>query len=483
MEAPNAVRDRARPQQIDGRFASDLNLLECSSRYSVVRRVWYPIDPMRRFHRDFPQCLTPPRDSALGRVASLLEWAYGYRMERTPDRPWPTRRSPSAGALYPTECFNVSRAGGEAAIYYYDYREHGYYRLERPDVDSLADWLGVDGRSSAVVLSSVLWRSAQRYGARCYLYCLLDAGNVAGNLAAAARHYGVAVESTARSLTSSHERQLGLREGEGVMASFLIGDAGHGAVPMPDLPSEVPISHGRVLQPPMLSPVLTRIRRFHARTLSSRGTPLPVLGGHTTPDFAAVAERRHSASAFTSAPLDGELAAKMAFCCAGSFGVLEDGGIAGMRAWIVSVQGDLPPGSSAIRRDGSLGEPTRRFGSPDEAAARLAEACQDQAIVRGSAFAVVVGLDLQELASGGYERFRSAALGAGSVCSDLYRESARRGIGTTLVGGFSPKLIQRIVATTESLPLAVQLFGEERPAPRKVDAAIVGSDQPKEDQA
>jgi hypothetical protein len=281
-------------------------------------------------------------------------------------------------------------------------------------------------------------------------------------------------------MTGAHERQLGLREGEAVLAAVLVTDD-----PARELPASRPRAELRAavqaLQPPSLSPVLKRISRFHERTLSPDGPAQPVPRAHVTASFSQVAERRHSASAFTGEPLGEQPVGQLVGCCADSLAALADSGIPGLRAWVFSLRGALPPGAWTVRLDGGVGMQTRAYATAADAAAQLTSACQSQAIVRDSAVAIVIGLDRGQLMRHGHGLFRVASVAAGTVCSDLYREAAYRGIGTTLVGGFSGQLVSEAVATRSSLPLAIQVFGAERSAERKVDAAIVVTHEPLED--
>jgi SagB-type dehydrogenase family enzyme len=460
------------------RLTSDIALFELNSRYSEVRRVSYPMDPMRRFQSDSPKPVSPQAHPQLLRLAALLEWSYGFRTPNRATNHRLTRRSPSAGALYPTECFVLSRAIGGWAVYYYDYGAHTYYRLARPHIEDLARWLKVEEEAPVVILGSVLWRSAQRYGTRCYLYCLLDAGNVAGNLAVAARCHGLDIEMTARSITPGHERQLGIRQGEGALLSMRICDNDSSSVEMPMLPRTLPAANGHGLHAPMLSPVFTRIKRFHQRTLSAHSFPLPLplpeaMGERA---FQMAAERRRSAAAFALEQLDGKVAEAMTTRCAEVLRRLDDGGGPRLSACVVSPRvSGWPTSSRSLEPTGEIGNTTRQFLHAREASERLADACQNQTIVRECAFALVLQIDLGELAEHGHEGFRAAAIAAGAVCADLYREASRAAIATTSVGGFSLERLQGVLGMVDSWPLVVQVFGVEHDAEVKADAAVMAS--------
>jgi hypothetical protein len=472
--APARERLPGESESLAGRLTGDLDLLEVSSRYSVVRRVSYPVHPMRRFRQDSPQPHDPSMgDSSMWRIAALLEWAYGFHESLRFVKGQPTRRAPSAGALYPTECFVLRWVDGQWWTHYYDFRHHVYYRLGACP-DGLARWLGADDDTTIVVLGSVLWRSAQRYGARCYLYCLLEAGNVAANLALAARYHGMEIEPTARSLTAGQERQIGLRDCEGAVLTLAVRDDGSQPIAMPQAPQALPPAGDLSLQPPMLSPVLSRVSRFHRRTLSPRRLPLQLPDIGRDGDFARLADLRRSASGFTGAPLAEDVALAMAQCCGRALRDLDGGGGPRLDAWLVAVQtGRTAPSARAIGRDGVLGPRTREFDGDEHAPQMLRAACQNQAIVAGASFAVVLGVDLEELARHGHEGYRSAALGVGAACAELYREATQRSVGTTSIGGFLAGAVRDIAGADGAWPLAVQIFGAEATATTKVDAATL----------
>jgi nitroreductase len=460
----------------EGRVRTDIRLFELNSRYSEVRRISYPMDPMRRFQQDTPEPISPMTHGQLQRLAALLEWSYGFQAADPAGDRGPTRRAPSAGALYPTECFLISCALGDWAVYYYDFRAHVYYRLARPDVESLALWLEAGDGTPVVVLGSVLWRSAQRYGTRCYLYCLLDAGNVAGNLATAAGWHGLQTTPTRRSLTLFHEQQLGMREGEGMLFSLRVRDDDSVCVPMPAQPTVLPASDGHGLHIPRLSPVFSRIRRFHQRTVSSgRPSSLAALPGAQC-NFPEAAERRRSAAAFAPEAVDCVLAEKLTGRCIELLRDLEDSGGPRLAATVVATRvAGWPAACRPVAPDGTAGHPTRRFPRGQDAGERLAVACQQQAVVRQCALAIVLQVDFEELDERGHDGFREAAIAAGAICADLYRYGSALRVGTTSIGGFSPEHIKELIGAAGSWPLVVQVFGVEERAKVKTDAAVIAS--------
>jgi SagB-type dehydrogenase family enzyme len=137
-------------------------------------------DPMRE---DVPQ---PPHD--LKTLATLLHMAGG--LTRKADSEF-LRSCPSAGGLYPCEIYIAAFAieGLESGLYHFCPRQFILSRLRdgpetlgrlkrgRPDLEFLKTVPAV------LLVSTIYWRSAWKYGLRAYRYCLLDAGHLVQNLA------------------------------------------------------------------------------------------------------------------------------------------------------------------------------------------------------------------------------------------------------------------------------------------------------------
>jgi SagB-type dehydrogenase family enzyme len=103
---------------------------------------------------------------------------------------WALRINPSSGNLHPTEMHLLLPevdADLLAGIYHYHPYLHALERraiLERDQSDRLNAHFGSAG--FVVVLSSVFWREAWKYGERALRYCLLDTGHAVGALRFAA---------------------------------------------------------------------------------------------------------------------------------------------------------------------------------------------------------------------------------------------------------------------------------------------------------
>jgi SagB-type dehydrogenase family enzyme len=166
-------------------------------------------EPFRRFAGTaaFP---LHPRPDAAGRardVGDLLRHALGlsawkqYRESR-----WSLRVNPSSGNLHPTEAYVVCGAehglAASPAVYHYAAAEH---ELElRCEFDD-GVWRDVCRETDVVlvILTSIHWREAWKYGERAFRYCQHDLGHAIAAIAIAA---GIDGYSAALLPAWSHER-------------------------------------------------------------------------------------------------------------------------------------------------------------------------------------------------------------------------------------------------------------------------------------
>ena len=106
---------------------------------------------------------------------------------------WALRINPSSGNLHPTEAHILAPAipglGETALLAHYAPREHA---LEVRARLSSALWseLALDEGEFVVILSSIHWREAWKYGERAYRYCQHDVGHAIAALAIAAAGLG-----------------------------------------------------------------------------------------------------------------------------------------------------------------------------------------------------------------------------------------------------------------------------------------------------
>ncbi|WP_349616524.1 SagB family peptide dehydrogenase [Azotobacter salinestris] len=132
---------------------------------------------------DPPQMPLPPDLASLG---ALLQLSLGLTAWKRygPDR-WAVRANPSSGNLHPTEAYLLI-AGLDAlpdGLYHYRPENHA---LERRATHPSSG----QGPRLAILLTSVMWREAWKYGERAFRYCQLDTGHAAGALRYAAAALG-----------------------------------------------------------------------------------------------------------------------------------------------------------------------------------------------------------------------------------------------------------------------------------------------------
>jgi SagB-type dehydrogenase family enzyme len=142
------------------------------------------------------------RDLSLEGLTRILFCADGLtRRRRVGEEDYHFRAAPSAGALYPIEIYVAAAEVGEL--------ERGFYHFSPADLKlrglRRGDWRASVARAAAgrpsllearaiVILSALFWRSAWKYRARAYRYCLWDAGTLLANLLAAATAEGLSTE-------------------------------------------------------------------------------------------------------------------------------------------------------------------------------------------------------------------------------------------------------------------------------------------------
>ncbi|HYQ37920.1 MAG TPA: SagB family peptide dehydrogenase [Pseudomonas sp.] len=128
----------------------------------------------------------PPLPLDLPSLGALLQLSLGLTAWKTygPDR-WAVRANPSSGNLHPTEAYLL--VGGIQGLADGLY----HYRPEHHALELRASHAGAGGAPRlAVLLTSVMWREAWKYGERAFRYCQLDTGHAAGALRYAAAALG-----------------------------------------------------------------------------------------------------------------------------------------------------------------------------------------------------------------------------------------------------------------------------------------------------
>ena len=132
---------------------------------------------------DEPQ---PPLPVDLASIGALLQLSLGLTAWKSygPDR-WALRANPSSGNLHPTEAYLL--LGGVKGLADGLY----HYRSENHALELRASHATTGGSPRlAVLLTSVMWREAWKYGERAFRYCQLDLGHVLAAVSYAATLLG-----------------------------------------------------------------------------------------------------------------------------------------------------------------------------------------------------------------------------------------------------------------------------------------------------
>jgi SagB-type dehydrogenase family enzyme len=164
------------------RFARSLGYLDWASQPR----------PFRRFAGAPAYALYPRPDAArqTGEVGDLLRHSLGLSAwKRFRESRWSLRVNPSSGNLHPTEAYVVCSLTGTPGVFHYAPEQH---ELElRCEFDAGA-WRALtdDGEAWLIVLTSIHWREAWKYGERAFRYCQHDLGHAIAAVSFAARLNG-----------------------------------------------------------------------------------------------------------------------------------------------------------------------------------------------------------------------------------------------------------------------------------------------------
>ena len=120
---------------------------------------------------------------AIESVASILELGMGLSAWKKYDSSeWALRMNPSSGNLHPTECYLVLPDFPQQQACITHYNPYRHVLEERALLNrSQADWLENTG-GFGIILTSVAWREAWKYGERAFRYCHHDLGHALGAL-------------------------------------------------------------------------------------------------------------------------------------------------------------------------------------------------------------------------------------------------------------------------------------------------------------
>ena len=147
------------------------------------------IDPP--YHLLFEADNLPKAPTCLESLSHLLRYSLGlaaWKQQGTSS--WALRCNASSGNLHPTECYVIAPpTPGLSESYtltHYAPKTHTLEVLHTFDMP--VEGMGNNGY--LLILSSVIWREAWKYGERCWRYCQLDAGHAQEALRLSAKSLG-----------------------------------------------------------------------------------------------------------------------------------------------------------------------------------------------------------------------------------------------------------------------------------------------------
>lgn len=450
----------------------ELRCHDLGSPLSQVRPLSVPVDPLRRFWMGQRPVAVRGEDAlAAKNLEALLQWAYGMR---APDQGRVTRMAPSAGALYPSELLVLAQLGGEWGLLYHHAPSHALFPVPGAGAAALAARLGLSPGAQAVLVVSVLWRTLQRYGARGYRYCLLDAGHVAAQLTWAASHFGGEAKLRPDWVTQQTQRGLDLPCGE-VLVLGLELKLGAPSVPAPDCTAgplpQASFAPGTE-QPPSLSPVLRRALAFHDKGLAAApGTAPERMDAAELPGaFPEIAQRRCSAKGFLPEPLAQEAYRAVLETARGFRPPLQPS--PPLSVWALPLRVEGARCGQGVELSARGDQPLRGLSEdPAELGAAVARACQHQQLLRDCSMILAIGAPPADVAAQGHAGYRRLVLNAGILCARLYARAAALEVGITSIGGFFDGEVCHLFGRGPHLPLVVQAFGKADQRALKLDRA------------
>ncbi len=167
-------------------------------------------------HNQQLQVNKQPEHITLKAVAAMLELSLALSAwKQYADSEWALRINPSSGNLHPTECYLILPDLDEqsaCSVHYNSYLHSLEKRAELPAEH--AKWLNACS-GFAVILTSIPWREAWKYGERAYRYCQHDVGHALAALAFACRLNGWQIQLLAQVRPEQLEKILDLKQLQG----------------------------------------------------------------------------------------------------------------------------------------------------------------------------------------------------------------------------------------------------------------------------
>jgi len=193
-----ALEYHERTKHRPARYAASLGYMDWATQPDPFRRYdgaeLIPLafsDATPPYHLLFERDRLPAAPVCRESLSQLLRYSLGLAAWKSygPSQ-WALRCNASSGNLHPTECYVIvpplPGIGEGYTLSHYAPAEHALERLHAFDTP-ITD-MGEEG--FFLILSSVIWREAWKYGERCWRYCQLDAGHAYEALRISARLLG-----------------------------------------------------------------------------------------------------------------------------------------------------------------------------------------------------------------------------------------------------------------------------------------------------
>jgi SagB-type dehydrogenase family enzyme len=133
---------------------------------------------------------------SLEKLSSLLEYSMGIVREKKDGgkSAYPSgdkrRAYPSGGARYPIEMYCLIAKAGKGlrnGLFHYDIKNHQLDVLidknfNEEDIAKITTYPFIKDSACLIFLTSVFWRSQNKYGQRGYRFCLIEAGHIGQNI-------------------------------------------------------------------------------------------------------------------------------------------------------------------------------------------------------------------------------------------------------------------------------------------------------------
>ena len=148
-----------------------------------IRLPFIDQDSTSSYARLYEKDRTQKRATDLAAIAAFLELSVGLSAwKKYGESEWSLRMNPSSGNLHPTECSLLLPAldGRPACVAHYNPLLHC---LEvRAELQARTTPAMQNPQGFGLILSSIYWREAWKYGERALRYCNLDVGHALGAL-------------------------------------------------------------------------------------------------------------------------------------------------------------------------------------------------------------------------------------------------------------------------------------------------------------